>query len=106
MPKLKKEMFARGVRMTHRFGDGDDPFMGDQYFKMPSAPDGIKTVNANGAGRFNGKAKGLWTEPSSGVDKFRGGKASLGGPKPDFPDMIAERAPVSSVRRKVTAGAK
>lgn len=107
MPKLKKEIFARAVRFQHRFGDGDDPFMSGQYFDAPY-PNGIKTVNANGAGAFNGKQKGLqvYTEPMSGVDKFKGGKASLSGPKPDVPDEIAERPPVSSMRRKVTAGAK
>lgn len=108
MPKLKKEMFARHVRFQHRFGDGDDPFMSGQYFDLPHPPNGIKTVSANGKGAFRGQQKGLqvYTEPMSGVDKFSGGKASLSGPKADVPDEIGERIPVSTARRKVTAGAK
>lgn len=107
MPKLKKEMFARHVRFQHRFGDTDDPFMSGAYFDAPY-PDGIKSVNMNGKGAFSGKQHGLQvlTEPMSGVDKFKGGKASLSGPKPDVPDEIGERIPVSTARRKVTAGAK
>lgn len=107
MPKLKKEMFARPTRFTHRFGDKDDKWQSDEYFSAPY-PDGIKSVNQNGRGAFNGKERGLsvYTEPFSGVDKFKGGKASLSGPKPDVPDMMVERPPVSSARRKVTAGAK
>lgn len=104
MPKLKKEMFARSVRMTHRFGENDDPVMGGEYFDAPypNLPKG------GGSKGFTGKQKGLsvYTEPMSGVDKFKGGKASLAGPKPDIADMIAERTPISTKQRKVTAGAK
>lgn len=106
MPKLKKEIFARPVRFTHRFGDGDDPhIMGNgEYFTAPYG----NPMKAGGTKGFHGKQKGLsvWTEPFSGVDKFKGGKASLSGPKPDLADQEVERPPVSTQRRKVTAGAK
>jgi hypothetical protein len=101
MPKLKREMFARAVRMTHRFGDKDDPFQKSEYFDAPY-PDGIKSVNQNGKGRYTGKEKGLavFTEPYSGVDKARGGRASLSGPRPDVPDAVAETAPTSTKMRR------
>ncbi len=107
MPTLKKEMFQRPTRMTHRFGENDDPYMPSEYFNAPY-PNGIKTVNANGKQAFSGKTHGLhpYTDPLSPVAKFRGGNASLKGPKLDEPDKIAERIPVSSIQRKVTAGAK
>ena len=102
MPKLKKEIFARPNRMVHRFGDKDDPYQSDQYFEMPSLPNGIKTVNANGKGSFTGREKGLavYTEPFSGVDKFKGGAASLSGPKLDGPDSVAETLPASTKMRR------
>ena len=101
MPKLKKEMFARAVRFQHRFGDSDDPLMASQYFDAPY-PDGIKTVNANGKGGFTGKEKGLhvYTEPFSGIDKFRGGRASLAGPRTDQADAIADPVPASTQMRR------
>lgn len=107
MPRLKKEIFMRPNRMTHRFGEGDDPYTSSQYFDAPY-PNGIKTVNANGRLGFNIKQHGqhVYTEPLSPVAKFKGGNASLSGPALDVPDQVAERPPVSSVRRKVTAGAK
>jgi hypothetical protein len=101
MPKLKREMFARPTRFTHRFGDKDDPFQSSEYFDAPY-PDGIKSVNQNGKGAFHGKQKGIavYTEPYSGVDKAKGGKASLSGPRPDVPDAIAETAPASTKMRR------
>lgn len=101
MPKLKKEFFSRAVRFQHRFGDGDDPLMASQYFEAPY-PDGIKSVNQNGKGAFHGKQKGLhvYTEPFSGVDKFRGGRASLGGPREDTPDAVADPVPSSTQMRR------
>ena len=101
MPKLKKEIFARATRFTHRFGDKDDPYQADQYFDAPY-PNGIKSVNQNGKGAFNGKSKGLhvYTEPFSGVDKFKGGMASLSGPVLDSPDSVAETLPASTKMRR------
>lgn len=100
MPTLKREFFNRPTRFTHRFGEKDDPFQAEQYFDAPY-PTGMKT-NSNGAGSFNSKTKGLavYTEPFSGVDKFRGGKASLSGPLPDGPDSISETVPASSRPRR------
>jgi hypothetical protein len=103
MPRLKREIFMRPTRMVHRFGDGDDPWIqGDtEYFTAPY-PNGIKTVNANGKQSFSAKTHGLsvHTEPLSPVSKFRGGKASLSGPKIDSADAIAEAVPPSTRERR------
>ena len=101
MPRLKKEMFARPNRMTHRFGKDDDPMQESEYFDAPY-PDGIKTVNANGKGRFNGKSRGLhvYTEPLSPIAKASGGNASLSGPRLDMADEMADPMPASTMQRR------
>lgn len=101
MPTLKKEFFMRPNRMTHRFGDTDDPIQGAQYFEAPY-PNGIKSVQINGKQRFNGKTHGLhvYTEPFSPVDKAKGGKASFSGPMMDMADKIADPVPMSTIMRR------
>jgi hypothetical protein len=103
VPKLKKEIFARPTRFTHRFGDKDDPWvMPEQYFDFtgPSSP---KAANAPKPGPFGIKDKGLHvhTPPQSPVSKFRGGHASFG-PQPDRADAIAEPLPPSTRERRTT----
>ena len=101
MPKLKREMFSRGVRMQHRFGAKDDPLMPGEYFDAPY-PDGIKSVNLNGKGRFRGQTHGLhvYTEPFSPVAKANGGNASLSGPRLDNADAISDPIPMSTEMRR------
>ena len=101
MPRLKREMFMRPNRMTHRFGDGDDPLQAGQYFDAPY-PNGIKEANLNGKGAFNGKTKGLhvYTKPMSPIDKFKDGKASLSGPRMDMADEMADPIPASTMPRR------
>lgn len=103
MPKLKREIFLRPTRFTHRFGERDDPLMpvSAQTFAAPCV-DGIKSVGQNGKGAFNGKQKGLhvYTEPFSPIDKFRGGKASLGGPTLDEADARTDPIPASTQPRR------
>lgn len=99
MPKLKKEMFSRPVRFTHRFGDGDDPHvLPDQYFDF-TGPVGVKAHNTPKP--FIGKERGLhvWTEPQSPVTKAKGGRASLSGPRMDKADMLTEATPVGTRKR-------
>lgn len=104
MPKLKREMFLRGVRMVHRFGDPDDQnVMGQsEYFdfKGPKLPKSDKMPSQ----RLNIQSHGLhaWTRPQSGVTKARGGKASLSGPALDVADAMAETAPTSTKKRGLT----
>ena len=101
MPTLKKEMFMRPNRMTHRFGEKDDPIQSGEYFEAPY-PNGIKSVNMNGKGRFSGKTKGLrvYTPPFSGVDKAKGGLASFSGPAMDIADEISDPVPASTLMRR------
>lgn len=101
MPKLKKEIFMRPVRFTHRFGDGDDPVMSAQYFDA-SYPNGIRSTQQNGKGGFTGQEKGLhpYTAPFSPIDKFKGGKASIGGPALDNADREADPVPASTQPRR------
>jgi len=103
MPKLKKEMFARPVRMQHRFGDKDDPWvMPDQYFDF-KGPQGLKVKNAPAPAPFGIQEKGLkvHTPPQSPVMKARGGHASFG-PQTDRADTLAEAIPPSSKERRTT----
>ena len=101
MPKLKREIFMRPVRMTHRFGDGDDPIQSGEWFNAPY-PDGIKSVNLNGKGRFSNQTDGLrvYTAPLSPIDKFKDGKASLAGPRMDMADEMADPVPASTMPRR------
>lgn len=100
MPKLKKEIFARQTRFTHRFGEKDDPITDGQYFDF-KGPNGLKVSNSPMPKPFTGKEKGLhaWTEPLSPVHKARGGNASLSGPKLDYADAISEATPVGTRKR-------
>ena len=100
MPKLKREMFMRPNRMTHRFGSGDDPLQSQEYFDAPY-PKGIKTVNANGKGAFSGKTHGLhvYTKPLSPVN-VRGRDASFSGPRMDMADEMADPVPASTMPRR------
>lgn len=104
MPKLKREIFLRPNRMVHRFGESDDPLSSSEYFDAPY-PDGIKSVRQHGQGGFTSKEKGQhsFREELSPVNKFRGGDASLEGPKPDYADAVARRTPSSTVDRTTQA---
>lgn len=106
MPKLKREIFLRPTRFTHRFGERDDPLMtgSEQTFEF-KGPVGVKTSNGPAPSPFSIKDKGVsvYTEPFSPVDKFKGGKASLSGPRQDNADRVAETVPASTRERR-TAG--
>ena len=101
MPTLKKEMFMRPNRMTHRFGKNDDPLQSGEYFEAPY-PNGIKEANLNGKGRFGIKEKGLhvYTQPLSPIAKFSGENASLSGPAMDMADKMADPVPASTEMRR------
>lgn len=100
MPKLKREIFLRPTRFTHRFGERDDPLMkgSEQTFDAPY-PKPPKMAGTKG---FSIKDKGLhvFTEPFSPVDKFKGGKASLSGPRLDNADRVTDLVPQSTKERR------
>lgn len=109
MPILKREIFLRPNRMTHRFGeqtDGNDPFGSGTFdLKSPtgkihstSTPEGRTGIKQNGVAKYY--------EATFPIAKAKGGDASLSGPTPDYAAAEAIRPPVSTARRKVTAGAK
>lgn len=104
MPKLKREFFLRPTRMVHRFGQKDDPVTDAEYFEFqdPRIPKRVKGTASLGI-KEHGLA--VYTEPFSGIDKFKGGRASLSGPKPDCADEAGEREPASTKRRRVPDGA-
>lgn len=109
MPTLKREIFLRPNRMTHRFGEAigrGDP-LGAESFEL-NAPKGLRSTNSGHIGRTGIKQNGInrYSESLSAIEKPRGGAASLNGPAPDYAGMVVERPPVSTARRKVTAGAK
>lgn len=101
MPKLKKEIFLRGVRMTHRFGDPDDQnVMGaSEYFDF-KGPNPMKSSNS-ASQKLNIQSQGLHvpTKAQSPVTKARGGRASLSGPTLDVADSMAETEPTSTKKR-------
>lgn len=101
MPKLKREIFMRPNRMTHRFGDQDDArVMPDEYFdlKIPVSP---KAGSA--AKRFGVHEHGLkvHTPPQSPISKARGGHAAFG-KTPDKADTAAETVPPSTRERRTS----
>lgn len=96
---MKKDLFRRNTRMTHRFGkaEHDDP-LGDQTFN-PQFPKGVTdggskplTVKAHGQHRY--------CPDLSGVISPTGHKASLNGPAPDYADEVTAMVPANSKRRK------
>lgn len=101
MPTLKREMFLRPNRMTHRFGKSDDPLQANEYFEAPY-PNGIKEANLNGKGRYGIKENGLhvYTKPFSPIAKFSGDNASLSGPRMDVADEMADPVPASTMPRR------
>lgn len=102
MPKLKKEMFLRGVRMVHRFGDPDDQnVMGQsEYFEFNGPQPPLSSRNrASQAPDIQKNGLHVQTKPQSAVTKFRGGRASLSGPTLDVADSMAQTAPTSTKKR-------
>jgi len=114
MPTLKKEIFMRPTRMTHRFGERDDPFQphSEQTFSALYVPPLPKPSRERAPTKLGIKTHGLhvYTEPFSGIHKFRGGNASLSGPTLDNPDAMADPIPASTEMRRtqgpVTPGKK
>lgn len=98
--KLKRDIFHRGTRMTHRFGPEteDDPIATRSTFRpdVPTFPD-------SGSRPFSVKAQGdyRYCEPLSPIVKANGGrKASLNGPAPDAASEMAATPPAGTVKRK------
>lgn len=96
---MKREMFLRPNRMTHRFGEAEasaDP-LGTNTFDykgpLPGASRRSRPLNLSTDGEYRS------TPTMSPVEKFRGGCAVLSGPAPDYADALAYPIPPSSKKR-------
>lgn len=96
---MKRDIFRRGTRMTHRFGptENDEPFMPLATFdpgiplepkKQHSKP---LTMQQHGEYRY--------TPILSPIVKPNGTLASLNGPAPDVVDCVEMQVPASTKKR-------
>lgn len=97
---MKKEMFRRPTRMVHRFGEleGEGPLDGQRFdAEIPRSP----RVRSSPALSIKRQGEHRWVDPMSPVVKPGGVKrASLNGPAPDVPDMLAQPIPASTKKRR------
>lgn len=99
MPTLKKDLFQRGPRMTHRFGQlAKDDFIGTGTFELP-LPDGVKREGTNQLLKTRCGQHDYY-EPLSPVVKPNGVRASMNGPAPDPAGEWAVPVPASTQKRK------
>jgi hypothetical protein len=101
---MKRDIFSRPQRMTHRFGEiekNDDPLFGptDTTFDpvLPKSPNELRS------GGWDVKRNGqhvLVRQSRSPVCKPNGGYASLNGPKPDIAEGLAAQTPFSTKKRR------
>lgn len=100
---MKREIFSRGVRMIHKFGEleqRDDPF-GTSTFEMPTPIRVDELSQQNPRGFLEAKTHGEhnYRPDSSPVCKPDGGYASFNGPKPDPVEPFSRPIPVGTKRR-------
>lgn len=99
--KLKREIFRRGTRMTHRFGPNTspDPFDSSSFDPgFPIAPNvrHSKSLEVQREGEYR------FLDPQSPVVSTKTGRAaSTNGPAPDLSDPIAQTVPSNTVKRRV-----
>lgn len=101
--KLSRDIFRRGVRMSHAF-DGltqvRDP-LGNQTFDAPwprrvdklAEPGPVRSMEIQQHGEYT------YRPHSSPVSKPNGGHASIQGPAPDYAQGLAMPVPVGTKRR-------
>lgn len=100
---MKREIFRRGVRMQHQFGDleGRNDPLGQGTFD-PRFPERVSDLSKAGASRpleVQREGERFYRDSPSPVCKPGGGYASLNGPAPDLPQVLAMPMPVGSKRR-------
>jgi len=101
---MKREIFRRGVRMTHQFGtlEGrDDPFFGTPTFdpRFPERVDALSKPGASPPLEIGTYGEHRYAPARSAVVKPNGQAASLSGPAPDLPEFLARPVPVGTKRR-------
>ena len=102
--KMSRDIFCRGTRMTHRFGDlvdSRDPIGSTQAFTYtpPVRPDALSQM---APGRpFEARTDGQYgyRPESSPIQKMNGEYASIDGPKPDLAQQLGMPEPVGTKRR-------
>jgi hypothetical protein len=96
---VKREIFRRGVRMTHRFGEleGQNDPLGSGTFD-PKFPERMDTLSSKPLESCS-LGEHQFREATSPVCKPNGGCASINGPAPDYAEMLARPFPVGSKRR-------
>lgn len=100
---MKREIFRRGVRMTHQFGglEGRNDPLGQGTFD-PGFPERVSDLSHQGASKpleVQRNGENFYRESPSPVCKPGGGYASLNGPTPDRPQEFAMPFPVGTKRR-------
>jgi hypothetical protein len=101
---VKREIFRRGVRMTHQFGtlEGrDDPFFGTPTFD-PRFPERVDDLGKSGASpplEIGTYGEHRAYPARSAVVKPNGEAASLSGPAADRPEFFGAPIPVGTKRR-------
>lgn len=97
---MKKDLFRRSNRMTHRFGESEgaaDP-LGSGTFN-PQFPKAITTHRSKPL-TIQKHGEYRYCPPASGVVSAKGGKASLNGPAPDYAGEVSAAVPMNAKRRK------
>jgi hypothetical protein len=103
MATIKRDIFRRGVRMTHRFEEAvnaGDPFNpGTFEMPWPKRPDALSEQAPGRPCEVQRDGEHMYREGSSPVCKPNGSAASLNGPTPDLPQIFGMPVPVGTKRR-------
>ena len=98
---MKREIFRRGPRMQHRFGQLEglnDPFSSGTF-----DPEFPKSLSQRSSRSLTVKKDGeyRYCDPQSPIVSTKTGRvASINGPAPDNSDEIAQTIPLGTVKRK------
>lgn len=97
---MKRDIFRRGTRMTHRFGEceNDEPFMPLATFD-PKFPTGVTARRGSPPLNIQTHGEHRYTPIMSPVVKPGGGVASLNGPAPDEVDRVEMAIPANTKKR-------
>jgi len=97
---VKKEIFSRGVRMTHQFGRTEqvnDP-MQSNTFELPT-PNLSRLADPSPGCEVQKYGERSYREATSPIQKPSGAMASTNGPAPDYAEMFGRPVPVGTKRR-------
>lgn len=96
---MKRDIFSRGVRMQHQFGETEkinDP-LGLKTFDLP-LPENRLAGHSPGC-EIQQQGQHTWPPPLSPVQKPSGQLADINGPAPDNAAIFATPIPVGTKRR-------